>query len=146
MNSALDWTLDHDDSELRLGILNIRAQCTMACKHLPRNNSTAKLVKHVHRTHSIEIRVSFKFVLRAKKPVHCAYPSVWGSAVHYCEQICGFCVYVDLQPSPQQGRRQKEEDFFPSARTGPLSPLSDVSAKSGSPSCVCEWEKKSRKT
>lgn len=55
---ALEWTLNHEDSELRL--------------------------------------------------------SVWGWAVHYCEQICGFCAYVDLQPSPQQGKRRNEEDVFPS--------------------------------
>lgn len=41
--------------------------------------------------------------------------SVQGWAVHYCEQICDFCflAFVVLQAWPQQGRAQKEEEFFP---------------------------------
>lgn len=37
LNFALERTLNHEDSELRLRILNIQAQITMACKHLPRS-------------------------------------------------------------------------------------------------------------
>lgn len=85
---------------------------------------------------------------KPEKPVQCFYLSVWGWAVHYCEQICGFCflAYDDLQPWPQQGRRQKEEDVSPYAWRGLLSPLSDESARPESPSYVCEQEKKGRKT
>lgn len=126
---------------------------TMACKHLPRKHTiwTVSVMKHAHKSQIVVL--TSKWVLNlywepeTDKPVYRPpYLSVLDWAVHYCELICGFCACVDLQPLPQQGRRQKKEEVFPSAWTGPLSPLSDESAKPGSPPYVCERERKGRKT